>query len=43
MKIYFTRHGESQVKLLNMISNLGLPRGLTKKGREQVEEHQTVF
>jgi broad specificity phosphatase PhoE len=35
MRIYFTRHGESQANLLHEISNRGLRYGLTRKGREQ--------
>jgi len=35
MRIYFTRHGESQANLLNEISNRGLKYGLTRTGREQ--------
>ena len=35
MRIYFTRHGESQANLLHEISNRGLRHGLTYKGREQ--------
>ncbi len=35
MRIYFTRHGESQANLLNEISNRGLKYGLTRAGREQ--------
>lgn len=35
MRIYFTRHGESQANLLREISNRGLRHGLTRKGREQ--------
>ena len=35
MRIYFTRHGESQANLLHEISNRGLRHGLTLKGREQ--------
>ncbi len=35
MKIYFTRHGESQANILHEISNRGLRHGLTRKGREQ--------
>jgi len=35
MRIYFTRHGESQANLLHEISNRGLRHGLTPKGREQ--------
>ena len=37
MRIYFTRHGESQANLLHEISNRGLRHGLTRKGREQAE------
>lgn len=35
MKIYFTRHGESQANILHQISNRGLAHPLTRKGREQ--------
>ena len=35
MRIYFTRHGESQANLLHEIANRGLRHGLTRKGREQ--------
>ena len=35
MKIYFTRHGESQANLLHLISNRALPHGLTSAGRDQ--------
>ncbi len=35
MRIYFTRHGESQANLLHEISNRGLRHGLTRLGREQ--------
>jgi len=35
MRIYFTRHGESQANLLREISNRGLRHGLTRTGREQ--------
>jgi broad specificity phosphatase PhoE len=35
MRIYFTRHGESQANLLHQVSNRGLRHGLTRKGREQ--------
>jgi probable phosphoglycerate mutase len=35
MRLYFTRHGESQANLLHEISNRGLRHGLTRKGREQ--------
>ncbi len=34
MRIYFTRHGESQANLLHEISNRGLRHGLTDKGRQ---------
>jgi len=37
MRIYFTRHGESQANLLGEISNRGLQHGLTGKGRRQAE------
>ena len=35
MRIYFTRHGESQANVLHQISNRGLVHPLTPKGREQ--------
>ena len=35
MRIYFTRHGESQANILRQISNRGLVHPLTRKGREQ--------
>lgn len=35
MRIYFTRHGESQANLLHVISNRGLRHGLTPQGRAQ--------
>jgi len=35
MRIYFTRHGESQANLLKEVSNRGLKHGLTQAGREQ--------
>jgi broad specificity phosphatase PhoE len=35
MRIYFTRHGESQANVLHEISNRGLRHGLTRRGREQ--------
>jgi broad specificity phosphatase PhoE len=35
MRIYFTRHGESQANVLHQISNRGLGHGLTRQGREQ--------
>jgi broad specificity phosphatase PhoE len=35
MKIYFTRHGESEANLLREFSNRGSKHGLTAKGREQ--------
>jgi broad specificity phosphatase PhoE len=35
MKIYFTRHGESQANVLRQISNRGLTHPLTRTGREQ--------
>jgi broad specificity phosphatase PhoE len=38
MKIYFTRHGESQANLKREISNRGLRYGLTLKGRQQAAE-----
>lgn len=35
MKIYFTRHGESQANILHQISNRGLVHPLTRTGRAQ--------
>jgi len=35
MRIYFTRHGESQANILRQISNRGLTHPLTRRGREQ--------
>jgi broad specificity phosphatase PhoE len=35
MRIYFTRHGESQANVLHEISNRGLRHGLTNNGRQQ--------
>jgi 2,3-bisphosphoglycerate-dependent phosphoglycerate mutase len=35
MRIYFTRHGESQANILHQIANRGLVHPLTRKGREQ--------
>ena len=35
MRIYFTRHGESQANVLRQISNRGLVHPLTPAGREQ--------
>jgi 2,3-bisphosphoglycerate-dependent phosphoglycerate mutase len=35
VKIYFTRHGESQANVLHRISNRGLVHPLTRRGREQ--------
>jgi broad specificity phosphatase PhoE len=35
MRIYFTRHGESQANVLRQISNRGLTHPLTHNGREQ--------
>ena len=35
MKIYFTRHGESQANILHQISNRGLVHPLTRNGRAQ--------
>ncbi len=34
MRIYFTRHGESQANILRQISNRGLVHPLTRIGRE---------
>ena len=35
MKLYFTRHGESEANVLRQISNRGLAHPLTEKGRQQ--------
>lgn len=35
MRIYFTRHGESQANVLRQIANRGLTHPLTPRGREQ--------
>lgn len=35
MRLYFTRHGESQANILRQISNRGLVHPLTLRGREQ--------
>jgi broad specificity phosphatase PhoE len=35
VRIYFTRHGESQANVLRQIANRGLTHPLTLKGREQ--------
>jgi broad specificity phosphatase PhoE len=35
MKMYFTRHGESEANTLRIISNRELPHQLTEKGRHQ--------
>jgi broad specificity phosphatase PhoE len=35
MRLIFTRHGESEANVLRILSNRGLPHGLTEKGREQ--------
>jgi broad specificity phosphatase PhoE len=35
MRIYFTRHGESEANTLRIISNRNLPHPLTEKGRLQ--------
>jgi 2,3-bisphosphoglycerate-dependent phosphoglycerate mutase len=35
VKLYFTRHGESEANLLREISNRGLKHPLTEKGRQQ--------
>lgn len=35
MKLFFTRHGESQANLERIISNRALPHSLTAKGRAQ--------
>jgi broad specificity phosphatase PhoE len=35
MKLYFTRHGESEANTLGIISNRDLPHRLTEKGRLQ--------
>jgi 2,3-bisphosphoglycerate-dependent phosphoglycerate mutase len=38
MKLYFTRHGESEANRLRIISNRDLPHGLTGTGRLQALE-----
>ena len=38
MRIYFSRHGESQANLLHEVSNIGLKHPLTAQGRRQAEE-----
>jgi broad specificity phosphatase PhoE len=38
MKIYFSRHGESQANIVHEISNRGLKHGLTRKGRAHAED-----
>ena len=38
MKIIFTRHGESEANVLRILSNRGLPHGLTEKGRAQAAQ-----
>jgi broad specificity phosphatase PhoE len=35
VRIYFTRHGESDANVLHLISNLGLRHGLTRQGRAE--------
>ena len=35
MRLYFTRHGESEANVLREISNRGLKHPLTEKGRQQ--------
>lgn len=35
MRLYFARHGESEANVLRIISNRGLPHGLTEKGQQQ--------
>jgi len=37
MKLYFTRHGESEANVLREISNRGLKHPLTEKGRQQAQ------
>jgi probable phosphoglycerate mutase len=37
MKLYFTRHGESEANTRRIISNRNLPHPLTRNGRQQVE------
>ena len=37
MKLYFTRHGESEANTRRIISNRNLPHPLTLTGRQQVE------
>jgi broad specificity phosphatase PhoE len=38
MRLYFTRHGESEANQLRIISNRDLPHPLTAAGRQQAEE-----
>ena len=35
MRLYFTRHGESEANIIREISNRGFRHGLTDKGRQQ--------
>lgn len=35
MKLYFTRHGQSEANILEIISNRDLPHALTEKGQQQ--------
>jgi probable phosphoglycerate mutase len=37
MRLYFTRHGESEANVLREISNRGLKHPLTEKGRQQAQ------
>jgi probable phosphoglycerate mutase len=37
MKLYFTRHGESEANVLRVISNRGQQHPLTEKGRQQAQ------
>jgi broad specificity phosphatase PhoE len=37
VKLYFTRHGESEANVLREISNRGLKHPLTEKGRQQAQ------
>ena len=38
MRLYFTRHGESEANILREISNRGYRHGLTERGRSQASD-----
>ena len=38
MRIYFTRHGESEANILREFSSRGIKHGLTEKGRGQMDD-----